>query len=81
MGRQSAGAGRAITDYFNSPAFHAPAESELLAVIMTELLRSGRPATRKALISSVIVRLESEADEALQQGYRNLLYRMLDENR
>jgi len=81
MSHQSAGAGRAITDYFNSPAFHAPAEGELLAVIMNELLRSGRPATRKAIISSVIARLEGEADEALLQGYRNLLYRLLDENR
>ncbi|WP_158783372.1 biofilm development regulator YmgB/AriR family protein [Pantoea sp. BAV 3049] len=78
--RQSApGAGRAITDYFNSPAFHAPKESELLAAILTELMRSGRPTTSKVILASVISKLEGEVDEATLQGYRNLLTQLLDE--
>jgi len=78
MEHYSVGAGHAITDYFNSPAFHAPKESELLAAILTELMRSGRPTTSKAIITSVISKLEGEVDEALLQGYRNLLTQMLD---
>lgn len=67
------GAGRAITDYFNSPAFQAPRESELLEAIMMELMQNGKPLSNDAIIASVIARLEGEADEALLQGYRNLL--------
>ena len=79
MGHYSPSAGRAITDYFNSPAFHAPKESELLAAIMTELMRSGRPTHSKVIIATVIAKLEGEVDEALLQGYRNLLTQLLEE--
>lgn len=78
MEHYSVGAGRAITDYFNSPAFHAPKECELLAAILTELMRRGRPTTNKVIIASVISKLEGEVDEALLQGYRNLLTQLLD---
>jgi len=73
------GAGRAITDYFNSPAFSAPKESELLAAIMTELMRSGRRGTSNALIATVIARLEGETDEVRLQSYRSLLKQLLEE--
>ncbi|MFC0140138.1 biofilm development regulator YmgB/AriR family protein [Erwinia mallotivora] len=73
-------AARAITDYFNSPAFHAPKEAELLAVVTRELMQSGKPASHKAIIASVISRLESEVDEALLQGYRNLLSQLLQDH-
>ena len=79
MGHYSPGAGRAIIDYFNSPAFHAPKESELLAAIMTELMRSGRPTHSKVIIATVIAKLEGEVDEAMLQGYRNLLTQLLEE--
>lgn len=79
MAHYSPGAGRAITDYFNSPAFHAPKESELLAAILTELMHRGRPATSKVIIATVIARLEGEMDEAMLQGYRNLLTQLLEE--
>lgn len=75
------GAGREITEYFNSPAFNAPKESELLAAIMTELMRNGRPTTSKAIIATVIARLEGEIDETQLQGYRNLLTQLLEEKR
>lgn len=73
------GAGREITEYFNSPAYNAPKESELLAAIMTELMRNGRPTTSKAIIATVIARLEGEPDETRLQGYRNLLTQLLEE--
>ncbi|WP_428945372.1 biofilm development regulator YmgB/AriR family protein [Pantoea sp. FN060301] len=80
MGYSAPGAGRAITDYFNSPAFHGPKESELLAAIMTEVMRSRRPRSSKAMIASVIAKLEGEVDEVRLQGYRNLLTQLLEEN-
>ncbi|MFS2222382.1 biofilm development regulator YmgB/AriR family protein [Pantoea sp. B65] len=73
------GAGREITEYFNSPAWHAPREAELLAAVMTELMQSGKPATSKAIIASVISKLEHEVDETLLQGYRNVLAQLMDE--
>ncbi len=75
----SPSAGRDITDYFNSPAWRAPREAELLAAVMTELMQAGRPTTSKAIIATVIGKLEREVDEDLLQGYRNLLAQLLDE--
>jgi len=69
---------RAITDYFNSPAWHAPHESDLLAAIMRELMDDGQPATNKAVIARVITRLEVEGDEQRLQSYRNLLAQLLE---
>lgn len=71
-------ASRAITDYFNSPAWHAPNESDLLAAIMRELMDDGQPATNKAVIARVITRLEVEGDEQRLQSYRNLLAQLLE---
>ncbi|MEB5973667.1 biofilm development regulator YmgB/AriR family protein [Pantoea dispersa] len=71
-------ASRAITDYFNSPAWHAPHESDLLAAIMRELMDDGQPATNKAVIARVITRLEVEGDEQRLQSYRNLLAQLLE---
>ncbi len=71
-------ASRAITDYFNSPAWHAPHESDLLAAIMRELMDDGQPATNKAVIARVITRLEVEGDEQRLQSYLNLLAQLLE---
>lgn len=71
-------ASRAITDYFNSPAWHAPHESDLLAAIMRELMDDGHPATNKAVIARVITRLEVEGDKQRLQSYRNLLAQLLE---
>lgn len=79
MAHYSTGSGRAITDYFNSPAFHAPQEGELLAAILTELMHRGQPTTSKVIITAVIARLEGEVDEAKLQGYRSLLTQLLEE--
>lgn len=79
MRAHTPGAGRAITDYFNSPAWHAPREAELLAAVMTELMQAGQPTTSKAIIASVISKLEHEVDEAMLQGYRNVLAQLLEE--
>ncbi|WP_449758166.1 biofilm development regulator YmgB/AriR family protein [Erwinia persicina] len=78
MSQQLPGAGRAITDYFNSPSFHAPKESELLEAIMMELMQNGKSPSNKAIIANVIARLEHEADESVLEGYRNLLAQILD---
>lgn len=78
MRAHSPGAGRAITDYFNSPAWHAPREAELLAAVMTELMQAGQPTTSKAIIARVINKLEHEVDEAMLQGYRNLLAQLME---
>lgn len=77
MRTQSTSAGRAITDYFNSPAWHAPKEAELLAIIMTELMQAGQPTTDKALIASVIKKLDLEKDESVLQSYRNVLAQLM----
>lgn len=77
MSQQLPGAGRAITDYFNSPSFHVPKESELLEAVMRELMRSGRTPSNKAIITRVIAHLEEEADQTVLEGYRNLLAQIL----
>lgn len=71
-------ASRAITDYFNSPDWHAPHEGDLLAAIMRELMDDGQPATSKAIIARVIARLEFEVDEQQLQRYRYLLAQLLE---
>ena len=78
MRTQPDSASRAITAYFNSPAWHAPHESDLLAAIMRELMDDGQPATSKAVIARVIARLEFEGDEQRLQSYRNLLAQLLE---
>lgn len=79
MDKQHISASRAITEYFNSSAWNASQEGELLAAIMTELMHAGRPATNKAVIANVVERLENEADEVILQSYRNVLARIIAE--
>ncbi|MEN5016575.1 biofilm development regulator YmgB/AriR family protein [Erwinia sp. Eh17-17] len=81
MSQQLPGAGRAITDYFNSPSFHAPKESELLEAIMLELMQSGKSPSNKSIIANVIARLERETDKSVLDGYRNLLAQILEGNK
>lgn len=71
-------ASRAITDYFNSPDWHVLPESDLLAVIMRELMEAGQPTTNKAVIARVINKLEFEGDEQRLQSYRALLARLME---
>ncbi|MGC0893448.1 biofilm development regulator YmgB/AriR family protein [Pantoea agglomerans] len=71
-------ASRAISDYFNSPDWRIPPESDLLAVILREIMEAGEPATNKALIARVIDKLEVEGDETQLQRYRTLLAQLLD---
>ena len=71
-------ASRAISDYFNSPNWRTPPESDLLAVILREIMEAGEPATSKALIARVIDKLEVEGDEAQLQRYRTLLAQLID---
>ena len=69
---------RAISDYFNSPDWRIPPESDLLAVILREIMEAGEPATNKALIARVIDKLEVEGDETQLQRYRTLLAQLID---
>lgn len=78
MRSQTNSASRAITDYFNSPAWSAPQESDLLAAIMRELMASGQPTTNKAIVARVIEQLEIEDDEKRLQSYRNLLAQLIE---
>ncbi|MDQ1212103.1 biofilm development regulator YmgB/AriR family protein [Pantoea anthophila] len=71
-------ASRAITDYFNGPNWRTPPESDLLAVIMREMMEAGQPATNKAIIARVIEKLEVEGDETQLQRYRTLLAQLID---
>lgn len=71
-------ASRAITDYFNSPDWNAPPESDLLAAILRELMEAGQPATNKAIIARVIDKLEFEGDEKRLQNYRILLAQLIE---
>ncbi|MCP1207073.1 biofilm development regulator YmgB/AriR family protein [Pantoea sp. B550] len=75
---QTSSASRAISDYFNSPNWRIPPESDLLAVILREIMEAGEPATSKALIARVIDKLEVEGDEAQLQRYRTLLAQLID---
>ncbi|WP_130834180.1 biofilm development regulator YmgB/AriR family protein [[Erwinia] mediterraneensis] len=78
MRAQTNSASRAITEYFNSPAWNAPQESDLLVAIMRELMASGQPATNKAIVARVIEQLELEGDEKRLQSYRNLLAQLIE---
>ncbi|NKE94121.1 biofilm development regulator YmgB/AriR family protein [Pantoea agglomerans] len=71
-------ASRAISDYFNSPDWRIPPESDLLAVILREIMEAGEPATNKALIARIIDKLEVEGDETQLQRYRTLLAQLID---
>lgn len=71
-------ASRAISDYFNSPDWRIPPESDLLAVILREIMEAGEPATNKALIARVLDKLEVEGDETQLQRYRTLLAQLID---
>ncbi|MEN4703440.1 biofilm development regulator YmgB/AriR family protein [Pantoea agglomerans] len=71
-------ASRAISDYFNSPDWRIPPESDLLAVILREIMEAGEPASNKALIARVIDKLEVEGDETQLQRYRTLLAQLID---
>lgn len=71
-------ASRAITDYFNSPDWRVPPESDLLAVILRELMETGQPATTKAIVARVIDKLEFEGDETRLQNYRTLLAQLIE---
>jgi len=71
-------ASRAISDYFNSPDWRIPPESDLLAVILREIMEAGEPATNKAIIARVIDKLEVEGDETQLQRYRTLLAQLID---
>jgi len=71
-------ASRAITDYFNSPDWRIPPESDLLAAILRELMEAGQPATNKTIVARVIDKLEVEGDETRLQNYRTLLAQLME---
>ncbi|WP_367396119.1 biofilm development regulator YmgB/AriR family protein [Pantoea sp. Ep11b] len=70
-------ASRAIRDYFSSPNWRTPPESDLLAVILRELMEAGEPATNKAIIARVIDKLKVEGDEMQLQRYGALLTQII----
>lgn len=80
MAAHTTSASRAIVDYFNSPAWNAPKEAELLAAIMQELMQTGRPTSSKAVIARIIDRLEQDGDESLLNSYRSLLAQLMENN-
>lgn len=74
---QTNSASRAISDYFNSPIWRTPPESDLLAVILREMMEAGEPATNKAIIARVIDKLEMEGNETQLQRYCTLLAQLI----
>lgn len=66
------GAGRAITDYFNSPAFHAPKESERIAEMMAELMQVENSITSETTLSGGMTTPEAETDVAPLPGEHTL---------
>ncbi|OON38059.1 hypothetical protein BTJ39_18990 [Izhakiella australiensis] len=76
MSRRSISAGRAITDYFNSNAWHAPQESDLLAALMTEMMRQSESAINSLLIERIAAQLNEEPDDAMRQTYCMVLARV-----
>ena len=63
----------AIADYFKLPGNSDSAEMEVFGQIIAEILQTGMPVTNKAIISSLIYRLELESDVLQLDIYRHLL--------
>ncbi|AUX71886.1 hypothetical protein [Erwinia pyrifoliae] len=79
MNHQLQGAGRAITDYFNSLSYHPVKESELLEAMMVELMQSATPASSKAMLANAIARLGREPDKSVLLDCSKLLAELLND--
>ncbi|NIF23451.1 biofilm development regulator YmgB/AriR family protein [Candidatus Pantoea multigeneris] len=78
MRMQPESASRAITDYFNSPTWNAPQETDVLATVMSELMREGQPVSSKELLIRLINKLEQEGDQQQLENYRRLLTQLME---
>jgi hypothetical protein len=63
----------AIADYFKLAGNSDSTEMEVFGQIIAEILQAGMPVSNKAIISSLINRLEMESDVIQLDIYRHLL--------
>lgn len=77
MNKQSISAENEIAQYFNTPPAMSVAESEVIKVIVAELLKSHEFVTNKAIIASLIEKLETEHDVVKLDVYRHALEAMI----
>lgn len=64
---------QAIAQYFNLASENTTREMAVFGQIIADILQTGMPVTNKAIISSLITRLEQENDADLLDIYRQLL--------
>ncbi|MBD9659312.1 MULTISPECIES: biofilm/acid-resistance regulator YmgB/AriR [Pantoea] len=63
----------AIADYFKLAGNSDSSEMEVFGQIIAEILQAGMPVSNKAIIASLINRLEMESDVIQLDIYRHLL--------
>ena len=63
----------AIADYFKLAENSETNEMEVFGYVIAEILNAGMPVTNKAIIASLIARLEAESDVIQLDIYRHLL--------
>ncbi|PLR37281.1 hypothetical protein CYR55_10075 [Chimaeribacter californicus] len=77
MNKQPVSAEHEIAQYFNNPAAMSAAESEVVAQIVAELLKTHEFVTNKAIIANLIEKLETEHDVVKLDVYRHALEAMI----
>lgn len=77
MNKQPISVENEIAQYFNAPPAMSAAESEVINVIVAELLKSHEFVTNKAIIASLIEKLETEHDVVKLDVYRHTLETMI----
>ncbi|MFJ5158180.1 biofilm/acid-resistance regulator YmgB/AriR [Pantoea sp. NPDC088449] len=71
--QNAAASSNAIADYFTLAGNSDSTEMEVFGQIIAEILQAGTPVSNKAIISSLINRLEMESDVIQLDIYRLLL--------
>lgn len=62
-----------LSDYFKAEIQHAESEVEMLGSVVIELLQSGKTVTNKAIITQILLRMESTRDVVALDGLRHVL--------
>lgn len=71
--QHTATSSEAVADYFKLAGNSDSIEMEVFGQIIAEILQTGMPVTNKAIIASLIHRLELETDVIQLDIYRHLL--------
>lgn len=62
-----------LSDYFKAEIQHAESEVEILGSVVIELLQSGKIVNNKAMITQILLRMESTSDVVALDGLRHVL--------